>query len=739
MTGVLPGRWRAAALTALAVALTALAAAPARAPAQSAADREVVKRAFEGNQAFSDGRLAEAIVTGETSCRTFVLAPFCWLTDWGFAHERAYLDEGAVPSDLLRLRIFYRRRGYREVAVDTTIERLDGTARVRFDIDEGPPIRLDSLGFEGLEGILDPAEARSSFPLQPGDPFDLVALDRGKEALADRLRNRGYVDAAVLDRYFVPAGSRRVELTLDVHPGPRARVGRVDIQGGEELGEGVIRQRLSFEPGELYRQRRILESQRELFRLDAIRFASINTSRPAGSDTLVDVTVDVTPAQTRTVRAGVGATTTDCFQTEAGFTHRSFLGGGRRLQLTGSLSNLFAGSLAETFPCSGVSDDPVFQDVNFQLQADLRQPGFLSDRNTLDAGLFLERETVPDLFVRDSRGGEVTLSRRVRPRMQVSFTYRPELTGFDERSADVFFCVNFSFCQPDDIEALTDPRWLSPVRLTWSNDRTNSTFSPTSGYYVDLNLEWADGATGSDYQYTRLDVNAANFEQLTPGLVLAVRFRTGLVETLGGQPFDDPTGEETVIHPRKRFFVGGAQSVRAFGQNLLGPTVLVLESDRCREDFGLDQGALAACVRALSDSTLDPDDVFSERPVGGDATFEASFELRKRLTDRWTVVAFVDVGQVWSDIGRLTPPLAAPGAGIRFTSPVGPLRLDVGYDPTTADRLPVLAEITSGEREGELLELDESVRFDPNGFDDPSTLTEFVRRLQVHISIGEAF
>ena len=730
---------RAARSAPILLALAALAAAPARAPAQSPADRRVVELSFEGNRAFSDGRLEDAIVTGETRCRSFVLAPFCWLTDWGFAHERAYLEEGALPADLLRLRVFYRRRGYRDVAVDTAVERMNGTARVRFVIDEGPPTLLDSLAVEGFEGVLGPGEMRSSFPLQPGDPFDLVELEEGKEALADRLRNRGYVDAVILDRYFVPADSRRVELTLEGRPGPRARIGQIEIRGAGSLGGGVVRQHLTFRPGDLYRQNRILESQRQLFQQGAIRFASITTSRPAGTDTLVDVTVEVTPAEARSVRTGVGVTTTDCFQTEASFTHRNFLGGGRRLRMSGGLSNLFADRLAETFPCSGVSPDPVFQDVNFSLRADLRQPAFLSERNTLEAGLFLERETVPDLFVRDSRGGEITLTRRLRPRMPVSLTFRPELTSFDERSADVFFCVNFGFCQPGDIETLTEPRWLSPLILGWNYDRTNSAFSPTSGYYVDLNLEWADRFTGSDYQYARLDINGADFEELSPGLVLAVRFRAGVVEALGGQPFADPAGGETVIHPRKRFFVGGAQSVRGFGQNLLGPAVLVLETRRCREDYGVSREALARCARALSDSSLDPGSVFDERPIGGDAAFEANFELRMSLNDRWSVVGFLDIGQVWLDIGQIEAPVAAPGAGVRYASPVGPLRLDVGYDPTSTDRLPVVAEFTEGDRQGELVELDERVRFDVRGYDDPSGLTEFYRRLQLHISIGQAF
>ena len=722
---------------AVCLALTALGTVPAR--GQVGLEREVVSLQFDGNQAFSDDRLARAIALDATRCKTFALAPFCWLTDWGLVHNRAYLDEAVLPADLLRLRLFYRRRGYRSVAVDTAVERLDGQVRVRFEIDEGPPTVLDTLVVTGTEGVLPSASVRQAFPLEPGEPFDLVELSRGKEALADRLRNRGYPRAAVLDEYFIPRGSRSVELTLDVRPGPRARFGEVRVQSGDGVGEGVVRQVLSFRPGQLYRQDRVLQSQRDLYQLEAVRFANIETdvAADADTDTLVDVTVSVTPADPRTVRTGVGVTTTDCVQTEARFTHRNFLGGARRLRVTGRLSNLLAEELGESFPCTGVGRDPVFQQLGFTARVDFREPFFLSSGNSLEASLFLERESVPDIFVRESRGGEVTLTRRLRRRMPLTIGYRPELTSFDEQSADVFFCVNFGFCQPDDIRALTESRWLSPLTAAWSYDRTNAAFSPTSGYYVDVSGEWADRVTGSDYQYVRFNLEAADFEEIADGVVLAVRLRTGFVEALGGQPFGDPTTgeEEVVVHPRKRFFVGGSQSVRGFEQNLLGPTVLLFQAAECPDRFGTTREELTECALELASRPSDPDDVFDERPVGGNAAFEANLELRLDVGGPWTVVGFLDVGQVWVDIGDLQAPVASPGAGVRFESPVGPLRLDVGYDPTSPDRLPAVAELPNQE----IVELRRAVPYDPFTYDGQTGFTEFWRRLHLNISIGEAF
>lgn len=692
-------------------------------------DREVISLTFRGNHAFSDGDLASAISTQATHCRSvvFQILLLCPLTDWGLVKDRAYLDEAALPADLLRLRLYYRARGYRDVQVDTVVDRLDSKVKIRFDIHEGEPTLLRSLTIRGLPPVFDSTQVRREFPLQPGNPFSLVALDRGKQGIASRLRDQGYTDAAVLDEYFIPSGSQVADVTLNIDPGIRKKVGSIEVQGAGTIGEGVIRQFLTFGKGGYYSQQRVLESQRDLYDLPAVRFASIRSEPHPGNDSLVDVIVDVTPARPRSVRAGVGVTTLDCFQTEARFTHRDFLGGARQLTIDGRLSNLLSGQIGGTFPCSSVDSLAVFQKLNYHLEARLRQPYFFSGRNSLSTSLFLERETLPGIYVRTSEGGELSVTHRLRRRMPLTLTFRPELTAFGARSADVYFCINFGFCQPRDIDVLAESKWLSPLTLTWSYDRRNNPFSPTAGYYVTMNLEGAGTPTFSDYHYVRFSINGADFERLTRDLVLATRIRTGFVEPTGGRVFSGGAGTTAaVVHPRKRFFAGGAQSVRGFGQNLLGPTVLVVDSAASCSTQALD-----TCVPTLLPGQFD------QRPIGGDAVFEVSLELRARLSPTWGLVGFLDAGQVFEDITKPKPPVATPGMGIRYASPVGPLRLDVAYNPTGVQELPVVAEVGPGG--SGLRELSQKVMYDPFTYDNPSGLKEFFRRLEVHVAIGQAF
>jgi outer membrane protein insertion porin family/translocation and assembly module TamA len=421
---------------------------------------------------------------------------------------------------------------------------------------------------------------------------------------------------------------------------------------------------------------------------------------------------------------GLGLQTDECGQAQASLTNRNFLGQGRVLRLTGRVSNLFADQLEGGFPCTDVSPDPVFQELNYRAEATFIQPVFRGGKNSLRATIYGEEETVPDLFVRASTGGELAFTHRFTPRMSLTASVRPELTSFGPQSADIYFCLNFGFCDPEDIDVLEEQRWLSPVAVLWALDRTDDRFSATRGYYLAFELEHAGPIAGSDYRYYRATLDGAAFKRLTSTTVLATHLRVGSIEALNSQTFGSAGATDKVVHPRKRFFAGGAESVRGFGSNLLGPTVLVVDADDDCPNLDLN-----TCVDGLSARAFD------QRPAGGNAVIEGSIELRKTVGERWTVVGFLDVGQVWESLSERTAVIATPGIGVRFRSPVGPVRLDLGYDPSGPSDRPVVAVLQGGD----IQDLNRTIRFDPFGSDDPSRLVEIARRLQVQISIGEAF
>lgn len=718
-------RWRAL-LAALPILI-----APAILRAQAPPERELVGLTFEGNEAFSDKELGAAIVNKATTCKTFLFKfplPLCPLTDWGIAHNRRYLSEKELPLDVLRLRVFYRQRGYRQVAVDTVVDRSNGVVRVQFVIEENDPTRVVSLRIEGLSGLPDSAALASRLSLKEGDPFDILTLQRGTQGIENQLRNIGYVNAAVLDEYFIPEGVREAQLVVTVVTGDRARIASVRIEGTEKVEEALARQFLSFRTGEYYSEEKIRGSQLGLLDVAAFRFASIEAQVREDPDTLVDVTVRITEANLRAFRTGVGMSTTQCGVLEGDFAHRNLFGGGRLLTISGRLGNIGAQALDGSFPCGQVGDSEVFRQLTYRIQADFDQPYFISERNRLLGSIFFERESVPNIFVSTSLGAAIGITRRLNPRLTVTYSYRPQLTSFDPESIDIFFCANFGICDPTDISILTEPRWLSPIVFQWLYDRTDSRLNPTSGYRLSPQAEFAAAFTGSEYRYVRFALNAAAFQRLNPDWIFAFHLRGGFVEPSGSITFGgEEEASDEIVNPAKRFYGGGANSVRGFSQNLLGPTVLVMDSvTQCPDT------PLQACAFALADTAAND---FDERPQGGNALIEGSLELRYRISPRWGMVAFLDWGDVYSDLTTFDLPAATPGLGVRFSSPIGPIRLDLGYNTLGPRLRQVVAEL----EDGSLDELELPVVYDPAGFDDPGLFTEIFRRLRIHFAIGQAF
>jgi outer membrane protein assembly factor BamA len=701
---------------------------PGSIAAQGIRDLEVQEVRFEGNTTYPSSQLQIAVITEATTCRTFLFyfpLPLCPLTNWGLAKERSYLDESELELDVLRLNLFYRQRGFREVDVDTVLERTPTSAKVVFQITENTPTLVAVVKVEGLAGSIDSAQVAADLPLAVGGRLDLIELARAEAVITDRLREAGYINATVLREYFIPSDGGGAEITLTAEPGAIARVGKVEIFGSGPIGDDVVRANLEFRPGDTFRPSRVIQSQTRLYGLEAFQAANISRVPGTDSDTLVDLVVQVTPAPLRTIQAGGGLSTTECGQIESSFTHRNFLGGARVLKITAKLSNLGARSLEGRFPCQDVSEAEVYQDLNYALQADFAQPVFALGRNTFRAGLFFEKESVPDLFVRNSRGGEISLTRILSPGMLLSLLYRAELTSFADQSADVFFCVSFGVCQPSDIGLLSESRWLSPLLLRWNYEGTDNPLFPTSGLRLFAEAERAGTLTGSDYRYFRLVTSGAAFQPLGHRLVLAVHARWGAVFPTTSSIFSGAGAlVDEIVHPQKRFFGGGPNSVRGFGLNLLGPTVLVVDTEQDCPGLTPD-----VCV-----GQLEPDQ-FDERPVGGNSVLEGNIEFRWQVSRKWVLVGFLDAGQVWEDLSNISAPVATPGLGFRFRSPVGSLRLDLGYNPAGVSRKPVVAVLPGGE----ILDLNQQIDFDPFTFDNPSLATEVFRRLQLQVSIGEAF
>lgn len=727
--------------------------APSGALAQ-ATPPEIAQVRFLGNETFAEDSLERAIVTRETRCKGWVLWPLC-AASLDFAIERHELRVREVPRDRVRLQIWYHQRGFREAVVDTaTSFREDGRAVVTFTIGEGRPVLVARTDYVGAgddpEAGLGP-DVLDDLPLREQDRLNTLLLDATRDTLLQRLRNRGYAHVEVFRQTRIPADRPyEAEVTFEIEAGERSRYGEITVSGTRSLDESTVLRTMQLRPGDVYRADDLLEAQARLFGMEIVRSAQVTADLDARGDTLVPLLVSVQEGNAYRVRAGAGWTSAECLNVESSWTSRNFVGGGRVLRLRGRVSNLLTREFGDLL-CGVTNRSGPYENLTWIAGADFTQPWIFSTRNSFGASIFAERQSIPDIFIRRAVGLQLALTRALGPRTALTMSYRPERSQL--KAAEVLFCTGFLVCTPEDIAILGGTNILAPVGLNFTRDRSNDLLNPSRGFRLTIDLEHAAGWTASDYRYDRVSVEGTSYAPLGD-VILATRLRGGWV---GSGGFDRliPSGESAeIVHPQKRFYAGGANSVRGFAQGRLGPRVLTLREPGTLLD-SIGNGGAGCTPAQVMDLSCDAgqleDGVFLPRPTGGTGVFEGNVELRFGLGRSFELVTFGDVGQVWAVTGdvSLGDLEFTPGAGIRYLSPVGPIRVDVGYRFRGAVELPVItssiAEAEPGQcasasaaciaygdafyvRSGDLAFLSSPVLFGDTG-----------SRFQLHFSIGQAF
>ncbi len=722
---------------------------------------EIASVEFGGNETFSDTELRRAVLTKASSCPPVLTVTTCAVgIDW--FRDRQYFSARVMEDDLSRLRQLYAAHGFRAMSADAeVVANGDGTLSVTFRIAEGQPFRVGSIEFQG-DSIPAGLGFEGELPVGTGDPASFLLIAEARDTLTLLLRNAGYAFAEVFYGFDRSLDSDTASVNYRVELGPRTTFGPIEVSGNTLLGDDVIRARLPFSEGELFRESRIREAQRSLHELGIVSRAQVQRDVASMEmDSVLPIRVDVVEGDVHRVRTGGGANSADCFNVEGRWTSRNFFGGGRTLLAQARLSNLLAGLLQATPLCSQAGTGE-FGRLNWLASVDFGQPTFLSRRNDLAVGVFAERQSRKNIFVRDAFGLDVGINRDMGVGSFLSTRFRPQLTRL--AAAEVTLCATFLACTPEDIDALSSANWLSPIAVSFNRDRSDNIFSPTSGSKALVDVEFAEGFTGSDYAYFRAFADASFYNGIGEGRVLALRVRAGRINPGGflGIATDTERFAE-VVPSQKRFYGGGANSVRGFAQSSLGPRSLsigVRELLRRREG-GMEPACLPAAVVDLTcdASALGGTDVFQLRPVGGLSTFEASAELRFDLAG--TVLsgaAFVDVGQVWPQGPQLDDLELSPGFGLRYNTAFGPIRLDVAYsfhereplevvtsqirpyvfgEDSMADRIDIAAPGGPSELIGWVVSEDLAILGPPVLFGDDPGFS--LRRFQLHFSIGQAF
>lgn len=717
---------------------------------QGAAPSPVVEAVqWVGVQAVNVDELQASIATQPTQCKSALLAPFCL---FHLFIEQHRLDHVELARDVLRIRVFYWRRGYRETQVDTTITPREGGVAVTFHVTEGRPTVIKTLTVLSPETVLPPKRYPDILVVRAGDPLDLLALDSSLVLFRNALWDEGYADATVRDTVALSDSERIARVTITIHPMARTTVQRVSVAGNARVSDRTIHNMLSIHRGDVFRRKELLESQRTLYRSNLFRRALIIV--PPSGDSAKDVHVTVEEAPLHEVRASAGFNTIDFFQVEGRYSDYNWHGKARRLELRAVIGNLLAPQLNGRFifrditPSSLTGEtERIYLQPNWNASAELTQPFFHSPRNSLGLDLFAHRQSAPAVFIDRGFGASASFTREFAPQSPTSAVYRYELTEVE--AGDIYFCVNFGVCETPTITALRGRHTLSPLSLGVIADQANETLNPTSGYRVEVDLEHASAFTLSDYRYNRASADLSKYIPVGTQSTLAAHLLLGWVHALPST--NDALGVtdtlgRPIVHPRKRFYAGGSQSVRGYGENQLGPRILTVDPQAL-----LDAGCTVASIADAScdpnrpgtgaDTVPVPSSAFMPRPLGADAIIQGNLEYRFPITGHLGGAVFVDAALLgergFTTFSQATGAIT-PGFGIRYYSPFGPIRVDLGIRPNLTEHLPVITQVPESAGVPTLVQLDTEKLYNPlEGTG--SGIRQLLARLTLHLSIGQAF
>jgi outer membrane protein insertion porin family len=571
--------------------------------------------------------------------------PSSWMP---FGHKH-YFDREQLDADLKRIGAFYADQGYpraRVTGVKVHLDNAGDAVDITVAVAEGEPVILRTVRFSGFD-VLPPDDlqrVRRRMPLTLGRPRERQAVITTHEMALDALRDDGYAYARVAVSEQDGPDGSQAVITFAAEPGPLCTFGPVEVVGNRTVGDNVIKRQLSYKPGDRYGRSLVQRSQRRLYSLDLFQFATVNPVETEAKNPVVATRVTVAEAKHHRVNFGVGYGTEEKARVDGEYHNLNFLGGARTAGVHARWSSLDRG-----------------------VRADFNQPFFFSRQWSLGAEA-QQWYTYTPAYRDIVTGVRATLIRRLGALSSVSASFTSEYDS-SAISNDVLTDLTLR----NDLIALgLDPRTgrqegqLNAIALDFQRMTADNILNPQHGYQLALHAEDAGRILPGTFSYFGISVDARHYMPLGGRVIWANRLQAGSIS-----PARDLSGN---VPFSKLFFLGGATSLRGWGRYEVSP---------------------------LSGSGL---------PIGGESMLAFATEARVRLGDKLGAVAFFDAGNVWSTAWTIRPSDLRYdiGPGIRYMTPVGPLRFDFGYQLN-----PIPGLLVNGQPEQ--------------------------RRWRIHFSIGQAF
>ncbi|HME00127.1 MAG TPA: POTRA domain-containing protein [Terriglobia bacterium] len=561
-----------------------------------------------------------------------------------FAHRRGIFSRDMLTHDVHTMTALLQARGYLDAKITPQIDdqhdHHPGHLFVTFQIEEGQPKKVRNVVFTGVDSTTEKS-LLSLLVTKSGQPYSPSRADTDRDSILTYFADRGYSQVTAGWEATPVTPEHQVDIRFEVQPGAQERVQHLIVMGARHTRANVIGDQLRIGEGAPLNQSQVLESQRSLYDLGLFNQVQIAAQDPEVAETERTVLVSVEEAHRWTLGYG----------------------GGLDVQRLGAPQGQYKASPRLSLQLSRIDVDGRAQ--TFSLQ------GRLSNLETGGSATYL----IPRL------GGHRDLSLRVnalvdQTRDILTFTsQRREVSLSLEKqfSKKTFLLTRYAF-RDDSVSSLNIPVQEVPLSsqsalvagfgATYVNDRRDNPVDAAAGSYSLVDVFVANTGLGSQSDFGRLSGQNATYYRLNKHVIFARNTRLGLEETYGrSQESNEPS--VNVIPLPELFFMGGSESHRGFAINQAGP----------RDPCTINQ-------------------VASSCPIGGKAQFLNQLELRFPFERyHYGLVLFHDAGNVFSSVDTMrllkfhqsSPTdfdytVHAVGVGVRYQTPVGPLRLDIGYN-----------------------------------------------------------
>ena len=494
-------------------------------------------------------------------------------------------------------------------------------APVTITINPGPLFRLRSIRVLSADGAeLSEAELPARIVrLKPGDPAAAADLRAAQARIVDYFRKEGRPLAKVASvAPVVDHAAHLMDVTFTVDPGPIAPFGEATMNGPNDFNPAIARSFLYIHPGDPYSPQAIEDARNSIRQIPAVGGVRITEGTALDAYGHLPYTVDLEDRLPFAVGASAKYSTTNGPAGQVYWEDRNVFGGAERLRLQADV--FYA---PPWYVTSQNIQSFSINDIGWRFSASFLKPALWGTPNDLLLDALGERVSTSGAGFFGYQAEDADATAALRHRFNQNFWMQAGIEAQTGVATDVLGRVNYT---------------LVGVPVSANYDTTNSKLDPTRGVRLNASVAGFPTALGSTVDIVQGKARASAYYSLDPDSRFVLAGLVG-VGAMGGAELGD-------IPANWRFYAGGGGSVRGYAYNSLGPT----------GPFGL-------------------------AVIGGRSLFQASAELRVRVTDTIGIVPFFDAGNAFAtSFPNFSAPLAtAVGVGVRYYTAIGPIRADIAF------------------------------------------------------------